>query len=251
MRTVRIFLLALSVALLSACAGQPEREGVDTSKAAEANAQLGLRYMQNGNYELALKKLQRAVDFDDDYAPAHHFLAVLYSRLNEFEKADDHYREAIYNSENDYDLFNNYGTFLCSQKRYDKGEKQLLKVLKNPVYPRKGQLYENLGLCVEPKPDLERAENYFRQALTFNPRLPTSLLAMARITFSQGNYLRTRAFLERYREVAPHTAQTLWLAVRTERLLGDRDAVASYGLQLKANFPDADETKLYLQSGGN
>ena len=207
MKRILISLLVFGAALMSGCAGQPEHEGIDTTKAAEANAQLGLRYMQNGNYEVALKKLEKALSFDDEYAPAHHYLAVLYSRLNEFEKADDHYREALRYSDRDYDLHNNYGTFLCSQKRYSEGERQLRKVLQNPVYPLKGQLYENLGLCVEPIPDLERAENYFRQALSFNSRLPTSLLAMARITFSQGNYLRTRAFLQRYREAAPHTAQ--------------------------------------------
>ncbi|MEN8168851.1 MAG: type IV pilus biogenesis/stability protein PilW [Pseudomonadota bacterium] len=244
-----IALLTLSVIVLGGCSSEPVRDGVDTTKAAEANARLGLRYMQQGNYEVALQKFNKALSFDNRYAPAHHYLAELYRRLDQYEKADEHYRDALYYSEDDSSLSNNYGAFLCSRERYDDGEKQFLNVLKNPVYPRKDQVYENLGLCVERKPNAERAEEYLRSALRINPRLPKSLLAMARLSFSKGNYLSTRAYLQRYLDVARHTAETLWLGIRAERLLGDNNAVSSYALLLKANFPDAPETKLYLESG--
>lgn len=244
-----IALLTLSVIVLGGCAGDPVKDGIDTKKAAQANARLGLRYMQQGNYEVALQKLNKALSFDNRHGPAHHYLAELYRRLDRYEKADEHYRDAIYYSEDDSSLSNNYGAFLCSRERYDDGEKQFLNVLKNPVYPRKDQVYENLGLCVERKPNTERAEEYLRSALRINPRLPKSLLAMARLSFSSGNYLSTRAYLQRYLDVARHTAETLWLGIRAERLLGDKNAVSSYALLLKANFPDAPETKLYLESG--
>ncbi len=248
MRTL-IMLLALATIILSGCTGSPVREGVDANKAAEANANLGLRYMQNGNYQLALKKLQRALEYDRSYAPTHHYLAELYRRLDKFEEADKYFRDALYYSDEDSALHNNYGAFLCSQDRYEAGEEQFLKVLENPVYPRQDQVYENLGLCIERKPNLERAEGYLRSALRLNPRLPKSLLAMARISFAKGDYLSTRAYLQRYLELARHTTESLWLGIRAERLLGDNNAVASYGMQLKANFPDAPETKLYLESG--
>ncbi len=234
---------------LSGCTSTPVQERVDTAKAAEANANLGLRYMQNGDYELALKKLKRALEFDRSYAPTHHYLAELYRRLDKNEEADKYFRDAIYYSDENSALHNNYGAFLCSWNRYDDGEEQFLKVLENPVYPRQELVYENLGLCIERKPDLERAESYLRSALRLNARLPKSLLAMARISFAKGDYLRTRAYLQRHLELARHTKESLWLGIRAERLLGDNNAVASYGMQLKANFPDAPETKLYLESG--
>lgn len=243
---------ALCVLVLSGCTTDGgTKEGVDVAKAAEERARLGLGYLKNGNYERAMLNLNKAIEHDKRYGPAHHYLGILYSRLGEYEKADEHYRDAIYYSENDYDLYNNYGTFLCSQKRYKEGERQLLEVLANPVYPRKDQLYENLGLCVEPKPDLEEAEKYYRKALQLNPRLPSSLLAMARISFSQDNFLGARAFLARYAEVVPQNPESLWLGIRVERALGDRNAVGSYGLQLKNKFPESEQTKLYLQSGGH
>ncbi|MFO7594042.1 MAG: type IV pilus biogenesis/stability protein PilW [Pseudomonadota bacterium] len=246
------FGLVLSLSLLimlAGCSGNDIREGGDKEKAAKANADLGLRYMLQGNNEMALNKLKRALTFDSTYAPAHHYLAELYRRLERPEKADDHFRDAVYYDEsNDSNLYNNYGAFLCNQERYDEGEEQFLKVLDNPVYSRPGQVYENLGLCMESKPDLEKAENYLRKALKENPRLPKSLLAMGRISLEQGNTLSARAYLQRYEAVARHTPESLWLGIRVERVLGDKDALASYGLMLKGRFPDAPETKLYLES---
>lgn len=248
MRTLTM-LFALATGILAGCSGTQVREGVDTQKAAEANASLGLRYLQNGNYELALKKLKKALEFDRSYSPTHHYLAELYRRLNKNEEADKYFRDAIYYSDEDSALHNNYGAFLCSWDRYDDGEEQFLKVLENPVYPHQELVYENLGLCIERKPDIERAEVYLRSALRLNPRLPQTLLAMARINFVKGDYLRTRAYLQRHLELTRHTTESLWLGIRAERLLGDNNAVASYGMQLKANFPNAPETKLYLESG--
>lgn len=242
-------LLLIPLLVLAGCAGNPEHEGVDIKKAAEANATLGLRYMQQGNYEVAMNKFKRALSYDKHYGPAHHYIAELYRRLERYEEADDHYRDALAYTRDDYSLYNNYGVFLCGRGRYDEGERQFLKVLENPVYPQTDQVYENLGLCVERKPNLERAEGYLRSALRLNPRLPKSLLGMGRISFARGEYLSSRAYLQRYLEVAKHTPESLWLGIRTERLLGDNNAVSSYGMLLKGNFPSAPETKLYLESG--
>ncbi|MDH5785329.1 MAG: type IV pilus biogenesis/stability protein PilW [Chromatiales bacterium] len=244
-------LLASALLLLSGCASDGGvKDGVDVDSAAEANANLGLRYMQNGNYELALKKLKRALDFKRSHAPAHHYLAELYRRLGKYDEADDHFENAIYYSEGDADLLNNYGAYLCSRKRYSDGEAQFLKVLDKAFYSRQDLVYENLGLCVENKPDIKRAEKYLRKALEMNQQLPKSLLGMARITLAKGEFLSTRAYLQRFNEISRHTPESLWMGIRAERELGDKNAIASYGMQLKGKFPDADETRLYLQSGG-
>ena len=42
------------------------------------------------------------------------------------------------------------------------------------------------------------------------------------------------------------SAEALWLAVNVERRLGDREAEASYGLQLRRNYPNSPETQALL-----
>jgi type IV pilus assembly protein PilF len=238
----------LTIVLLAGCSN-PVRDGVDTAKAAQANADLGLRYMMQGNYEVAMEKLNHALSYEPNHVPANHYLAELYRRLERHDDADKHFRRALRHAGSDDSiLYNNYGSFLCSREQVDAGIKQFRKVLDNPVYPRRDQVYENMGLCFERKPDHEQAETYLRKALELNPRAPKSLLAMGQISFARENYLSARAYLQRYAEVARHTPESLWLGIRVERVLGDKNALASYGLSLRGNFPESAETRLYLES---
>lgn len=232
--------------LLGACSTEPVTK-VDTAKAADLNAQLGLRYMLMGRNDVAMEKLQHALTFDEDYPPAHHYLAELYRRLNKPEEADEHYKLALKGAPKDSALLNNYGAFLCGQKRFDEAEEYLLRVLDDPVYRDRNQVLENLGLCLQQKPDLERASNYIRKALEGNPRLPKSLLAMTDISHAMGHYLSARAYLQRYSEIAQLTPRALWLGIEIERNLGDRTAVKRYGDQLLAQYPNSDEARRFRE----
>ena len=42
--------------------------------------------------------------------------------------------------------------------------------------------------------------------------------------------------------------ELLWLAIQIERVLGAKDAEASYALQLRSMYPDSEQAKL-LQNG--
>ncbi|MGM0593889.1 MAG: type IV pilus biogenesis/stability protein PilW [Pseudomonadota bacterium] len=252
MRRYTLLLSTIMLALLVGCTNSPVREDVEPQKAADANADLGLRYMQQGNHELALEKLKRALTFDPNHVATHHYMAELYRRLERPEDADKHFRKAIDSLDGEEQqasaLYNNYGAFLCDRERYEEGEQQFRQVLENPVYPRPDLVYENMGLCLESKPDYEGAEAHLRKALERNPRLPKSLLGMARISLARENHLSARAYLQRYESIARHTPESLWLGIRIERVLGDKNALASYGLALKGRFPDAPETKRYLET---
>jgi type IV pilus assembly protein PilF len=71
---------------------------------------------------------------------------------------------------------------------------------------------------------------------------------MSVISYDVARYLPARAYLQRYLEIGRHTPQSLWLGIRIERELGDKDALASYTLQLENGFPDSTEAGL-LSSG--
>jgi len=241
-------LVLLCMLLVAGCASQPERSGVNREEAARLNAELGMRYLVQGRNERAMEKLKRALEYDPELVEAHHYLAELYRRLDQPRDADRHFREALKLAPEDSSLRNNYGVFLCGAGRVEEGEAAFLKVLENPVYAEPAQVYENLGLCMLEKPDYSAAEGYFRETLKRNARRPGALLGMVEIAHAKGEHLIARSYLQRYLRIARHTPESLWLALRVERALGNRDAVASYGMLLKERFPDADETHLYLES---
>ena len=237
-----IFVLALA-----ACAPQTVREeGV--SSPARLNVELGKAYIHEGDFKQAMTKLQRAIEQSPNYAEAHGALAILHWRLGELDKAERAFREAIRLNPDDPQLHNNFGVLLCEQQRYELAEQQFMQALTNPLYETPEHSYTNAGLCALRRPDHTLAEKHFRAALQKNPRFAPALLRMGEISFDGQHYLQARAYLQRYSEVAQPTAESLWLGVRTERKLGDRNAASNYALRLRSNFPDSEQTRLLLES---
>ncbi len=235
---------------LAACAGGSGggdniRRGTSSNEAAEANLDLGIAYMRRGEYERALEKLDKARKADPRYYAVHNAYGLLYERLGEYDLAEKHFRTALKLNNKDSMTRNNYGLFLCNRKRYSEAEEQFLQAANNPLYETPGFALSNAGSCARENDDNEKAEQYFRKALDFNPNLPAALKQMSQISFEKDNYLSARAYLQRYLENAGHTAETLWLGIRIERQLGDKDAESSYGLMLRNNYPDSEEAALY------
>jgi type IV pilus assembly protein PilF len=107
-------------------------------------------------------------------------------------------------------------------------------------------LNTNAGVCIKQQ-DLERAETYLRAALRVDSEYAPALVQLADVTYQRGNYLQSRAFLERYMGATPSSAAALWLGVRVENALGDAQAANAYATRLKKEFPEAKETGLLLE----
>jgi type IV pilus assembly protein PilF len=212
--------------------------------AAEDNAQLGLAYMEQGNDELAMQKLQHALELDAKSANAHHYIAQLYMKLGKNSEAEEHYRKALSLTPSNPMLLNNYGVFLCRQQRLDEAREKFLSAAKQPFYKTPEEAYNNAGVCALKAADTAKAEEYFRDALRANPNMPEALYELADLKFKQQDYLHARAFLQRYLEVAPVSPAILWLGVRVERKLGDVISVAKYAKQLQEKFPTSREAEL-------
>jgi type IV pilus assembly protein PilF len=240
-RTLILAAMAAAVGCSTTATGPMQS---DPKAAAELNARLGLGYMEQGNNEEALKKLQYALELNPDLASANHYIAELYRKLGQNSEAEKHYRKALSLTPSDPMLLNNYGVFLCSQHRLDEALERFLAAVKQPFYRTPEVAYDNAGLCALQIPDEAKAEEYFRSALRVNPRMPDALYELADLSFKQRKYLHARAFVQRYTDAATPTPQILWLGVRVERELGNEAAAARYAKQLKERFPTTEETLL-------
>ena len=199
---------------LGGCASQstnPRKPPQDLAKIAEINTQLAIAYMRDGENELALNKLLKAVEADPNYAAAYSTMGLLYNRVGEFAKADEGFRKALKIEPENSSILNNYGQILCQNGDHVKGQAMFLKAQENPLYRSPEITLTNAGTCAMEAGDLDGAETHFREALKVNPRIGQALLRMAMISFDLQRYLPARAYLQRYVEVGPHTAQSLWL----------------------------------------
>lgn len=234
----------ISILLLSACTTESLNPDINLTKAAEANAKLGVGYMNQGNYELAMVKLTKALKFDEDNLHANHYMGELYRRLGELKKADEYFLRALELNAGDPQLLNNYGVFLCEIDRFKEAEAYFDRVLKDPIYTGKARVYENLGLCAKLKGNLTESEKHFRRALVMDPQLAKSLLSLAQLKFDQRNKISAYSYFQDFSKISKQNAESLWLGVLLEQERGDRSKMASYSLRLKRQFPHSKEAEL-------
>jgi type IV pilus assembly protein PilF len=154
-------------------------------------------------------------------------------------KAERSYRRALEMNQDDPNLLNNYGVFLCGRGDATRADGMFKRAAQNPRYGSPEVAYTNAGVCARKKPDNTLAESYFRQALERNPNFAEALGQMILLSVDRGNYLTARAFLQRYENVAKPTREILLLGVRTEMALGDRKAADRYSERLRTEYPAA------------
>lgn len=230
---------------------QPEptqKSEPDPQKAAEVNMQLGVEYLKRGQYDIALTRLTRSMEVNPDLPETHNAMGILSERLGRTEEARKYYEQAISLKPDDSDIQNNYAQFLCKQGEWNQAEVHFLKATENPLYKTPEIPYTNAGICAVRNKSYVRAETYLRKALQLNHNLPLALYQMASLNYETHNMVAARDFLKRYLAIAKHTPQTLWLGIRVERVLRDKNAEASYALLLRSQFPDSEEAQWLKQS---
>ncbi|MGB1702037.1 MAG: type IV pilus biogenesis/stability protein PilW [Cycloclasticus sp.] len=253
LRLLAVWLVMMLVACQSQQIKNDETSSIQGSEksAADVYVSLGVEYMNRGMNEVALEKLKKAIVVDPFSSNAHNVLAVLYDRLGEKPLAGEHYQKAISLSPKNSSAQNNYARYLCSIKKYDLADEHFNKALKNPLYRSAIVALTNAGTCAWNAGNLEKAETYYRTALQRNKQSALTLLQMAKLKFEMKNYLSVRAYLQRFKEVNKHTPASLWLGIQAEDILGDKNSVASYVLQLRQLYPDSHEMGLLEKSKFN
>ncbi len=259
-KSIQAGLMISALFLLSACSssGGGSIAGVDDeaelivvpkgNRLAETNVKLGVGYMQQGNFEYALRKFRKALEIDDNLPNGHYAIALLYDRLGKPQAAVRHFERSIEINPQYSDAYNAYAAFLCRNKEYDRADEKFRKALANPLYRSHGLVRINAGLCAMRAGKPDKAEKYFRNLLKSNPNNPTALFQMAKINYDAQRYLQARGYIQRFYALGKHTAQSLLQGVKIERILGDKNALVKYALILQRKFPDSDEARELLKS---
>lgn len=247
--------LVAAMVLLAGCVAPPTGGGsgvassqVDSESRQRARAftDLAAAYYTRAQYKVALDELRKAITADNQFGPAYNIYGLIYMELAEDKLAEENFRRAIDLDRNDSESRNNFGWFLCERGRYDEGLDQFRTAIHNPLYARPEQAMSNAGLCAEKKGDLALAEANLIKSLKLQPDNANTILKMAGLYFRQNRLPETQRYLGRHAELAPPTAESLWLGVRLERKLGDRAQEAAYGLQLRKRFADSNEARQLL-----
>jgi type IV pilus assembly protein PilF len=243
----RLAVLA-AVVLIFGCAPKKDPTGGtivgevgDPRNRARVHTELAGAYYERGNMGVALDELRHATDADPSYAQAYGLLGLVHMELKETREAESSFERALRLSPNDPDINHNFGWFLCQNSREKESIKYFLQALRNPLYQSPWRTYAAAGVCSMRTNNVKDAEEFFTRALKLDPDEPSALLQLGQIRYRQGNVEDARKLVSRYNKLVSPSSESLWLAVRIERRLGERVAEQSYANQLRRRFPGSRE----------
>jgi type IV pilus assembly protein PilF len=226
--------------LLAACASSGGSGG-SPDQAAIANMNLGAGYLQQGRYDLAIERLQRAIAQNPKLVEAHTTIALAYDQIGSLAEAESHYLRATQLDSANSAAANAYAVFLCRQNRWLDAKPFFRRAADNPTYATPDVALVNAGMCARDAGQVQDAEESFRAALARNPTSRDALTNMMDLSYQAGNYLQTRAFVQRYLAAHPPTAGVLLTCVNVERQLNDQAAADRCAAQLRSGFQGSPE----------
>jgi len=229
--------LSLTLVLTSCSLNQ------DDKKAADYNADLGIRYLQKGRLKLANEKLLKALEQNPDSAKSNHYYALLQQRLKQNKKAGFYFSKAAQYAPKDSEIQNNYGQFLCKNNRAAQALKHFAIAINDPLYSTPEYAYTNAGICLRKLNNTAKAEEYFRTALKKRPSYPSALLQMAILYKDKRNYPKAQAFMMRYEGVGRSSPEALQACIDINSKVGLIDKASSCRTALLRLFPSSKEAE--------
>ncbi len=218
------------------------------TKSAIVHTELAGLYFERSQFGIALDELETALQADPNYAPAYSVRGLVHMALREDDQADEDFRKSLHIDKNDSDTQNNYGWYLCQRGREMESIPHFMAAVKDPLYQTPARAFLNAGLCSRKMGSNREAEQFFQRALTAQPNMPQALYALADMHFADGDYAGAKHnFAGLAQRLDNLNAEQLWLAVRIERKVGDRNSEASFALQLRKRFPDAPESQMLMR----
>jgi type IV pilus assembly protein PilF len=136
----------------------------------------------------------------------------------------------------------NYGWFLCQQRRYPEADLQFSNAVAQPQYQDVVRTLLAQGVCQARAGQWPEAERTLARSYELDPSNPSTAYNLSDVLLRKGDYERARFYIGRVNNISEATtAQSLWLAARIERKLGNGQALQNIGRQLRDRFPASSE----------
>jgi len=197
--------------------------------------------------DLALEAAETALKIKSGYPLAYHLMGLAYMELRQNAQADNAFRRALSAVPGDPEFNDNYGWFLCTQKRLSEAMPRFATAVANPYYFNKTLTYTRSGQCLLENNEPERAEAQFSKALEADSFNKDAMYWLAETRYRRGAYRETYRLLIEYHQKFDPSARSVWLGLRTARRIGERHTEASYAEQLRGRFAGSSENALMMQ----
>lgn len=263
-RAVAVMVLSLAgVALsgLTGCATNPDgsagrstadlvtdSDEPEVRKRARLRLELAVGYFEQGQTTVALDELKQALATDPSFPDAYNLRGLVYMRLNEIPLAEESFKRALALSPRDANVMHNYGWLLCQQERFPQSQAVFAQAIASPLYAGRAKSLMAQGLCQVRAGLLPEGELSLQRAYELEPGNPITGYNLANLLYKRGEIGRSQFYIRRINNSELANAESLWLGIKIERRLENRDAMQQLGAQLKKRFAQARETLSYERS---
>ena len=221
-----------------------ESDQTDAHRRARIRLELAVGYFEQGQTNVALDELKLALAADPVYADAYNLRGLIYMQLKDMGLAEDSFKRAMALSPRDSDILHNYAWMLCQQRRFTESEQMFNQALANPQYGGQAKTYMALGLCQLQAGRKAEAETSLAHSYELNPGNPITGYNLSKLLYERRDLTRAQFYIRRLNNSELASAESLWLGIKVERTVGNRDAQAQLASQLKRRFPASKEAGL-------
>lgn len=218
----------------------------DPQRRARIRMQLASSYYADNQLQTALDQVKLALQAIPDLPEAYNLRGLIYSALGDDALATESFRRALELRPQDGDTLHNFGFFLCQRGRYPQADEQFNLALAVPQYRSSTKTLLVQGVCQARAGDLARSETTLTRAYELDAGNPATAINLADVLYRRGEFERARFYVRRVNgQTELQNAESLWLAARIERKMGNDSGARDYGNQLRDRYPQSREAAAF------
>lgn len=220
-------------------------------KRANIGLELAVAYFEQGKTTTALDELKKSISADPTLFEAYNLRGLIYMRLNDIGLAEDSFKRALVVNPRASAVRHNYGWLLCQQSRFRESVEMFSAAIADPAYGDRAKTWMTQGLCQMRAGLTAEAESSLGHSYELDAGNPITGYNLALILMQRGELVRSQFYVRRINNSELANSESLWLGIKVERRLDNRDAVAQLAAQLKKRFPQSKELASFEKGAFN
>jgi type IV pilus assembly protein PilF len=170
----------------------------DNRKLSEIYVNLAVLYQDQGVLATALERANMAVKVYSSNPHAYLVRANIYAAIGDSSKADKDYKKAIHLNSGYYDALVAYGSFLCSQKKYDLALNNFNLAVGNQLYYNRGLGYYSKGKCLFDQKQYNLSEELLKKSVDYQDTPNLVYFYLASLSLSNNFPEVALTYLDKY-----------------------------------------------------